>query len=151
MWQFCKTSVNTLRVQIYRSVKNSEIVIPNVIMRIGKSGSLVDNAHAGGCFVGVGTDGMIHDRVCNQYGETSHVFNGIDFQKEIFVIPEFFKVKQFAIEIGKCIPHFHCIASAFSTWLFQFTTGAAFGDYTDEVIEYCVKHKEEATRIYVTF
>lgn len=41
--------------------------------------------------------------------------------------------------------------SAFSTWLFQFTTGAAFGDYTDEVIEYCVKHKEEATRIYVTF
>lgn len=169
MSQFCKTSVNTLRVQIYRSVKNSEIVIPNVIMRIGKSGSLVDNAHAGGCFVGVGTDGMIHDRVCNQYGETSHVFNGIDFQKEIFVIPEFFKVKQFAIEIGKCIPHFHCIAldimidylgnprlieyniSAFSTWLFQFTTGAAFGDYTDEVIEYCVKHKEEATRIYVTF
>ena len=88
---------------------------------------------------------------------------------KIFVIPEFFKVKQFAIEIGKCIPHFHCIAldimidylgnprlieyniSAFSTWLFQFTTGAAFGDYTDEVIEYCVKHKEEATRIYVTF
>ena len=41
--------------------------------------------------------------------------------------------------------------SVFSLWLFQFTTGSAFGSYTDEVIEYCVKHKKEASRIFVTF
>lgn len=169
MAQFCETSVNTLRVQLYRSVKNNEIVIPNVIMRIGKSGSLVDNAHAGGCFIGVREDGVIYDKVCNQYGETSHVFNNIDFQKNTFVIPDFYKVKQLAVEVGKCIPHCRCIAldimidhmgipclieynvSVFSPWLFQFTTGTAFGAYTDEVIEYCVKHKKEASRIFVTF
>lgn len=169
MSQFCSTSVNTLRVQLYRSVENNKIVIPNIIMRIGKSGSLVDNAHAGGCFVGVEADGLVHDRVCNQYGETSHVFNDIDFKKSTFVIPEFDKVIQLAIEVGKCIPHCRCIAldimidssgmprlieynvSVFSLWLFQFTTGSAFGSYTDEVIEYCVKHKKEASRIFVTF
>lgn len=169
MSQFCETSVNTLRVQVYRSVKNDDIVIPNVIMRIGKSGALIDNAHAGGCFVGVGPDGKIFDKVCNQYGETSPIFNNIDFQNNTYIIPDFYKVKQFAISIGKCIPHIRCIAldimidhlgtprlieyniSGFSPWLFQFTTGSAFGVYTDEIIEHCVKHKKEATRIYVAF
>lgn len=40
---------------------------------------------------------------------------------------------------------------AFSVWLFQFTNGSGFGKYTDEIIEYCIEHKREATRISVIF
>lgn len=40
---------------------------------------------------------------------------------------------------------------AFGIWAFQFTNGSGFGKYTDEVIEYCREHIDEATRIFVTF
>lgn len=99
MSQFCKTSVNTLRVQIYRSVKNSEIVIPNVIMRIGKSGSLVDNAHAGGCFVGVGTDGMIHDRVCNNMVKQAMCLMALIFRKKYLLSQSFLKSSSLQLKL----------------------------------------------------
>ena len=46
--QFNPTSVNTLRLTLYRSVKTDECVVTSAIMRIGGKGSVVDNAHAGG-------------------------------------------------------------------------------------------------------
>lgn len=56
---FCPTSVNTLRLTLYRSVKDDKCVVPSAIMRIGNMGSVVDNAHAGGCFVGIDIEMVI--------------------------------------------------------------------------------------------
>ena len=169
MSQFCKTSVNTIRIAIYRSVVTNKPDVINAIIRIGRDGSLVDNAHAGGMFIGVDNNGILGKYCCNQYGEKTPVFNGIDFANNEFQIPNYDKIKAFAEMVAKALPHQRLLAldvmldennnpvlleyniRAFSVWLFQFTNGSGFGKYTDEIIDYCKEHKKEATRVSVTF
>lgn len=169
MRQFCKTSVNTIRIAVYRSVKTNKPFVINAIIRMGKDGSLVDNAHAGGMFIGVNNEGVLGKYVCNQYGEKMTVFNGIDFQTNTYHIPNYDKIKSFAELVASALPHQRLLAldimldennepvlleyniRAFSVWLFQFTSGVGFGNFTDEIIEYCFLHKKEATRISVIF
>lgn len=158
------SSVNTLRLTLYRSVKSDECHIPSAIIRIGRNGALVDNAHAGGGYVGIKPDGTLCNKVLNQYGETLSEFNGIDYSKE-HKIANWDKIVDFAKNIGASIPHhrlvaldimvdkndtprlieFNCVA--YSMWLFQFTMGPAFGEYTDEIIEYCTANLEKAQKM----
>lgn len=159
--QFNSTSVNTLRLTLYRSVKTDESVIINSIMRIGAKGSIVDNAHAGGCFIGIDVkSGKLQHKVYNQWGQSWEQFNDIDFTND-YVIPNWDKIIDFAKSIGSYVRHHRLIAldlvlgiegrpwlieyniSCYSCWLFQFTTGAALGKYTDEIIDYCVAHKKD--------
>lgn len=158
--QFNPTSINTLRLTLYRSVKDDSFHVPSAIIRIGGKGSVVDNAHAGGCYVGILPDGTLDKKVLNQYGTVITEFNNIDFTKE-YQIPYWDKVMDFAKEIGKCIPHHRLLAldlmldengnpkviefncEYYSMWLFQFTASSAFGDFTDEIIGYCREHLNE--------
>ena len=152
---FNPTSVNTLRLTLYRSVKTDEWVVPSAIIRIGGKGSLVDNAHAGGAYVGIDEkSGRLYDKVLDQYGRVRTVFNDIDFTKE-HRIENWDGILEFAKMIGSNIPHLRLLAldimldasgkprlvefnsSDYSMWLFQFTTHGAFGSYTDEIIRYC--------------
>ena len=169
MSQFCKTAVNTIRIAVYKSVKTNEPHIINSIIRMGKEGSQVDNAHAGGVFIGVDKNGVLGSYCCNQYGEKYSEFNGIDFSSNQFTIPNFDEIKSMALAVSHAIPHHRLLAldimldennqpilleyniRAFSVWLFQFTSSTGFGDYTDEIIEYCKEHRLEATRIFVSF
>lgn len=93
--KFNKTSVNTLRLSVYRSVKDDKCHVMGAIMRIGATGSIVDNAHAGGCFVGIDNNGHFHHNVLNQYGEIYNNFNGIDFIQIIIIL------------IGNRLQHLH--------------------------------------------
>lgn len=159
------TSVNTLRLTLYRSVKTDECHIPSAIIRIGKNGSLVDNAHAGGGYVGIHTEnGELCKSVLDQDGRSANTFNGIDFSQE-HKIPNWDKVVEFAKYIGSQVPHHRLLAldimvdksgnprliefncEAYGMWLFQFTMGAALGEYTDEIIEYCKNNLDKAQRI----
>ncbi len=165
MSYFNPTSVNTLRLTMYRSVKTNECHVPSAIIRIGANGSLVDNAHAGGGYVGIKVeDGTLCNKVLNQHGESQIVFNGIDFSKK-HQIPNWDKVVDFAKYIGENIPHHRLLAldimidkageprliefncEAYSMWLFQFTMGPALGDYTDEIIEYCKNNIDKAQKV----
>lgn len=157
---FNPTSVNTLRLSLYRSVKTDECVVTRAIIRIGGKGALVDNAHAGGGYVGINPDGSLCHQVLNQYGETRSEFNGIDFTQE-HKIPHWNRIVEFAKYIGQNVPHHRLLAldimldkegnprliefncKAYSMWLFQFTTGGAFGDYTDEIIAYCCANRDK--------
>ena len=165
--QFNPSSINTLRVTTYKSVVDNRAHVCSIILRIGKQGSSVDNAHAGGLFVGVGMDGTIGKYACDQYGNIYDSFNGIDFKKGNYQIPDFQKVIKFAENVGDSILHHRLVAqdiciqangeprlvefniSAFSVWLFQFTSGSALGKYTDEIIEYCSAHKNEVKKVFV--
>lgn len=159
--QFNATSVNTLRMTLYRSVKTDEPVILNCIMRIGAKGSIVDNAHAGGCFVGIDVEsGKLQHKVFNQWGQSWQRFNDIDFTDD-YEIPNWDKIIDFAKSISFYVMHHRLIAldlvlnkegkpcliefniRYYSCWLFQFTTGTALGMYTDEIIDYCVAHKKD--------
>lgn len=169
MSALCKTSVNTLRIAVYRSIADNKCHVLNTIIRIGKDGSLVDNAHAGGMFIGVSHDGTLGKYCCDQFGRKKTMFNGIDFEASSFTVPNYDKVKEFAESVGNQLHHLRLFAldvmldeknnpilieyniKAFSPWLFQFTTGAALDKYTDEIIDYCALHKKEATRINISF
>lgn len=54
------SSVNTFRVISYRAPSGSVKIAP-VFMRIGRNDSFLDNAHAGGIFVGIEHDGRLLD------------------------------------------------------------------------------------------
>lgn len=165
--QFNPTSINTIRIATYRSVKDNKAHVVAIIMRMGKTGSEVDNAHAGGLFIGIDKNGGLGKYACDQYGNKFDSFNNIDFKSTEYKIPDFDKVLAFAKSVAEKIPHHRLLAQdiaiqangepclvefnirGFSVWLFQFTSGAAFGEYADEIIDYCAKNKKSVNKVIV--
>ena len=161
MNKLCPTSVNTIRLCLYRSVKDENPRVTASIIRIGKKGAYVDNAHAGGMFVGVNVStGELGKFVMDQYGYKKNVWNDIDFSQCTFVVPCWKDVISFAEYVGTRIHHHRLIAldialnkdgkpilieyniRIFSYWLFMYTNQEVFGEYTDEIIEYCKRLKQ---------
>lgn len=156
MSQFNPTSVNTLRIATYRDVDTGEIRVLGAALRIGGKGAFVDNACSGGSFVKVNDDGSLGKYACNQYGQTSAIYNDINFATSSFVIPEYDRIKEFVKSVAKRLPHMSLFANDvaidengnpklievnttdFSYWFYQLTGQAFFGDQTDSVIEYCL-------------
>ena len=74
-------------------------------------------------------------------------------------VPNYNRVKEFAKEVADKVLHHRLLAldimldeqgnpklievnvGGFSAWLFQYTNGSAFGQYTDEVISFLKKKK----------
>lgn len=152
---FNKTSVNTFRVFTYKSVKDNRPHVIGIVFRMGKLNSMVDNNHAGGRYIGVRHDGSFANScVFDQYGNTYTEFNNIDFSKEYFVVPNFDVVLDFSKSVAEKILHNRTLdldvmidaegqpklvefnVDMCSPWLYQFTVGSVYGDFTDEVIEY---------------
>ena len=161
MSNLCSSSVNTIRLCLYRSVKDEESHVTASIIRIGKEGAFVDNAHAGGTFVGVDlSTGMLGKYVMDQYGNKKTIWNQIDFSTITLYVPFWHDVISFARFVGTRIPHHRLIAldvalessgnpilieyniDSFGYWLFMLTGQEVFGGYTDEIIDYCVKRKK---------
>lgn len=159
MAQFNNTSVNTIRVMTYRSLATNEVVIPNAILRVGAEGKDVDNAHAGGMFCGISANGVLGKYMCDYLGNKKKSFNGVDYSNSDFCIPNYNRVKEFAKQVADKVLHHRLLAldimldeqgnpklievnvGGFSAWLFQYTNGSAFGQYTDEVISFLKKKK----------
>lgn len=158
--QFGNSSVNTLRIFAYRSVVSGQIHIPAAIIRIGKDGSVVDNAHAGGVFVGINREGKLQSIAHDTYGRTYQKFNGIDYKNNHFFIPNYNIVQNFVKKQSEKILQHHIMAwdivldrndmpaicevnvNGFGAWVYQFAIAPTFGEWTDEVIQYC-KHKTQ--------
>lgn len=163
------TSLNTIRITTYRSVKTDKVVTLGTLIRVGQRGSVVDNAHAGGVLVGVDDHGRLGKFVCNQYGDKVDVFNGIDFANEELVLPDFDRIKAFAVKVGESIAHHRLLQqditvdekgvirlvefniSGFAPWSYQFTGHTAFRTYTTEIIEYCKQNKGKAQKLVLYF
>lgn len=166
--RYNSSSVNTLRVASYRDSEGN-IQILNSILRIGLTGSVVDNAHAGGMFVGVSSDGFLGNYVCDQYGRIQSLFNGIDFSKETMEIPMWGSIKTNIKEIAQNVIHHDLVAwdivvdqvgqphilefnvGGFSGWLFQFTSGPMFGSFTEDVMKTVVQRtRETQIKVFLT-
>lgn len=161
MNRLCPTSVNTIRLGVYRSVSNESVNVLASIIRVGKDGSFVDNAHAGGMFVGVNVKtGVLGKFVIDQYGNKKDIWNGLDYTKEQLVVPNWSEVISFAKKVGGKIHHHRLIAmdialdefcspklieyniGSFSYWLFQYTGQEVFGEFTDEIINHCKSKRD---------
>ena len=160
MNKLCPTSVNTIRLSLYRSVSSEEPVVTAGIIRIGKDGAFIDNAHAGGMFIGVDVaTGELGKYVIDQYGNKQNSWNGIDYSNSVYTVPHWNDVIAFAKHVEVRIPHHRLLAldvalkedgkpilieynlSGFSYWLYMYTNQEVFGKFTDEIIDYCRRNK----------
>lgn len=156
MSSFGKTSVNTIRMVTYKSVVTGEIVCLNAVLRMGRNGSETDNACQGGSYVGINMeDGSLGKYAINDSATVQKVFNDIDFANNTYVIPIWEEVKSFARLVHSRIFHHNLVAmdiaitddgqpklievnvGAFTANFFQLTVKPTFGEYTDEILDYC--------------
>ena len=163
--QFCATSVNTLRLCMYRSVEDESVNMFAAAIRIGHTGSIVDNLHAGGGFVKIDVEtGELGHIVYDQYGGMSDTLNGIDFSGN-YRIPEWEAVRSFAETVTRQLYHMRLISldvmldqdarprliefnvKEFAFWIPMFSGQRVFGDRIEEVIGYCRKRLEKDKRI----
>ncbi len=152
--QFNPTSVNSFRMIVYRSPRDGRIEVLHTVLKAGGQGAYVDNIHAGGGLIGVGTNATLHHYGCDQYGRRSGSVNGLDLDRT-FTVPQYAELKQFACRIAGHLLHSHltaldvmldqtgrprlieCNIKSYSYWIPQFCTGPAYGEATDEIIGYC--------------
>ncbi len=158
MSQFNTSSINTLRVCVYRSLMDEQPRVTAAVMRVGAEGAFVDNAHAGGRFVGIDVQtGALHHTTLDQYGTRQDVWNNVDYSKNDFLIPCWKQVKDMAVSIAHHTPHMRLIAfdicldssssprviemnvGGFSWWLFLYTGQDVFAGETAKVIDYCLE------------
>lgn len=165
MNQFNPTSVNTIRLSVYKSVVDDTCHVTQAVIRIGRQGSVVDNGSAGGMFVGINKcNGKLQNRVYSEIGEVCTDFNGIDFTQS-YQVPHWNDIVVFAKQVCNCVPCQRLFAldvvlcsdgrprllefnlTGYSDWLFQYSIGPAFGEYTDEIIEYCKTRLAKRERV----
>lgn len=158
---FNKSSVNTIRIATFRD--SNGIIHPlKAFFRIGVKGQDVDNTHAGGTTCGINDEGYLGKYVCDLLGNTSSIFNEIDFSKTR-KFENFCNIKEFAIKVSSYILHHNLVAldvalnqynipkileiniGGFSGWGYQFNSGSVFGEFTDAITEYCYKENHKVT------
>ena len=94
--------MNTFRVITY--IWNGKVNWVPTIMRIGQGGSVVDNAHAGGMFIGISDDGVLKKTAFTEFRDTfdKHPDTGVIF--EDYCISGFKKVLAAAQTMHARIP-----------------------------------------------
>ncbi|MBN1557461.1 MAG: hypothetical protein JW951_04875 [Lentisphaerae bacterium] len=155
--RFSPVGLNTLRVCLYRSVRDERVHVLNVALRMGKGGSL-DNLTAGGIACYVNADGRLNPYAVDKYGVrfSAHPDNGIVFA-ELDPIPGFDGIEALAVHMAEQIYLARVVSldlalDANGRWrvieinLFNQTIRFAqyaghpfFGPFTREVIEYCLQ------------
>ena len=159
MSQFNVSSVNTIRIATYRSVKTNEIKILGAALRIGNKNSIVDNASSGGYFCQVKENGKLGQFVLDFYGRKCEIFNDINFADNDFFIPKYENVLEFSKNIAAMNLNNRLLAldicldqsdnpklievncKNFSIQFFEFFH-PLFSGYTEEIIECCKMHKK---------
>jgi len=149
MAQLNKTSINSIRVVTYRSVVDNKVKMVHSLVRRGDDNSFVDNWHSGGSIISIDKTGKVSDFGYNYYFEKVY-HNVIDF-----IIPKLDVMYELAKEIAeqefyhRILSFDFCLDNENSVKIieinyglssfFQMTCGPLFGEYTDEIIDYC-KH-----------
>jgi hypothetical protein len=156
---FNESSLNTVRMYIYRSVKDEKVHPIHAYIRFGKPGSIVDSSSQGGRTCGVSREGILNDFALGKYGER---YTDLDFvlNKKGKLVPYFDKMQNIARQIGALYYYHRVLGFDFSVdhenniRLMEINTlnigvinqqmnsGPLYGEFTNEVIEYCKTHKK---------
>lgn len=145
------TSLNTVRIMTYWGKNGIEPVF--AVVRMGRSGAVIDNASSGGMYCGVNMDGTLKKEAYTLFPFSSHTQSDSGVVFEEFTIPHFDALKAKAKELHAQLPYAKLIGwdlslneqdeielveiNANSPGLFQGATGPAFGEHTSEILEYC--------------
>ena len=149
-------SVNTFRIMTY--IWDGKICCAPVIMRIGRNGSFLDNAHAGGIFIAVNKDGTLHKTAFTEFKDEFEEHPDTHLVFEGYKVQNFNRVLESAVKMHTAIPQLGVInwdytidkdeqpvlieanTSGGSIWLFQMAWGCGvFEDNTIAVLEWLRK------------
>jgi hypothetical protein len=162
--QLNETSVNSVRVYTYRSVRTDKISVENIVVRIGSAGSEVDNFRAGGVTCKIDKDGrfgtLAVDEMC---GRHTHLPGSGTRFADLPPVPQIDDICKAAITIAEKLSNQRvigfdvCIDSKGKIKIIeintcgvginvhQFTNGGLFHDHTDEIIEFCKQSARSAS------
>lgn len=146
-------SLNTVRVYLYKSVKDNQTHIVNIAQRMGNGGAL-DNIASGGLISLVREDGRMHGYALDRYGQKFevHPVTGLSFTQ---ALPKFEAMKRLATEVASKLFHLRVVGldlcyDSSETWRIieintkghsirfaQYPGTPFFGEFTHEVAEYC--------------
>ena len=151
-----QSSVNTVRMFTYRSVKDNLAHVLHAVHRVGQTGSVVDNQASGGWSIGIKPDGAFNDFAINKYGQTTKAVHGYPL-KDLKMVPYYELMKKTAQMLA---PHFFyhrllafdlCVDAKETVRVLevnlqnieinflQMNNGPLFGGFTDEIVEFCKK------------
>jgi len=157
--RFNQTSLNTLRLYVYRSITNDEVNPLNGYIRFGRAGSIVDSSSQGGFTMGVGLSGITNSFYIGRLGD-KHTWEGEKLSLHRALVPNYADMVRLAKQISPYFPHHRLLGFDFAvdssgkTRLLevnnlyvgiinqQMSCGPLFGEYLEEVIEYCMNHKK---------
>lgn len=141
------SSVNTIRAATYRSVIDEAIHNLPSVVRIGGSGAMVDNWHAGGKIVGVDEKGLFKSEAYDMR------FRKSKFDKAGLAVPHLKNIQETAKRLAKQYFQHRILNFDFyiddseRVGLLEVNTSLAprtqmysaplYGDLTDEIIDYC--------------
>ena len=149
--------LNTIRIFLYRSVINNDIHVIGTCMRMGVGGGL-DNLSSGGILTFIQPDGIMNGFAVNKFGVKyfKHPDTGLEFTDTIPDIEGLYKVsKKVASRIfyARILGLDACYddsgkwrmveANVVGQHTIKFIQNAGFpffGEFTDEVVEYCKTH-----------
>lgn len=142
------TSVNTLRMLTYRS--GMEILLIYSVVRIGRSGQVIDNQCAGGLSTSVDKNGCLGKYSFGGYYEDNITRTDTGIELEGYQLPSFEKAVEFVKKLHFRVPYFDLVGwdiaidengePALIEWntdpgLSQSAFGSGFGEYTERVIK----------------
>lgn len=146
-------SVNTFRILTYRW-KDSIFSIP-AIMRIGRGGKYLDNAHQGGIFIAVKDDGVLGEKAMNYNRDEFYFHPDTNIKFDEYKIDLFPQVTEAAKRMHSLIPQIGVANWDFTIdkdgnplliegnmhyggiWIFQMAHGEGpFGEKTEEILSW---------------
>ena len=152
--RFNPSSNNTLRVFTYRSVKDDQINILHILLRIGKSGSFLDHDNLGGVGISIKGNNYFDEFAYNNNGDRYKSVNEINFSQQ-GKVPFIDELKEVSVKIAQNIFYARLLAMDFTIdedgniilveincWgngitQYQMNNGSLFGKFTTEILEYC--------------
>ncbi len=151
--KFNHAGLNTIRVCLYRSVKDDIIHVINCSLRMGVGGSL-DNETAGGIVCYINSEGELNGMSRDKYGQ-NHKFHPDTKHKFVGKIPGYEELTNSACTIASKIHYAKLTSLDYcldinEVWrpieinifgqtirFAQYAGQPFFGEFTDEVVEYC--------------
>jgi len=156
---FNVTSINTVRLFTYRSVKSADVIPLHSIIRFGKPGSLVDNQAAGGLSCGIDKNGKLNNFAIDKYG-TKYVKLSFIKEKSGQIVPGLKDMIHLAKQLASKYYYHRLLGFDFCLDIqnkvrlleincknieinfLQMNNGPLFGAYTNEVINYCASGRK---------
>ncbi len=152
--QFNPTSVNTVRIFTYRSVSDEQVHVLHALLRIGKPESITDNQASGGVSVYIDGNGQLNNYAVNKMGDKFYEYGGIKLG-EVPAVPRFSELVTLAGQIATKDYYSRVLGFDFTIDqsgqikvievnnlnneinFYQMNHGPLFGQFTEEVINYC--------------